>query len=103
MIVLSDTGARLMLVSYFTVNDLSLRLFTNNRIPSDTDLLTDYVEAVGGRYARKTLLGGRWIINEAHDQPDVYYASQTFIFNGPLDLDEVVYGYFVVDSDKRER
>lgn len=107
MIYLGDSGARAMLAAYFNSEfpvvsrNLSLRLFTNDWIPADGDKTSDYVEASDAGYARKVLINGNWLININHDPPDVTYSTQTFVFSEPLSAGVVVYGYFVVDSDKR--
>jgi hypothetical protein len=80
-------------------NNLTLKLFTNDVTPLDTDTAATYTEASGGGYAAKTLTNGSWTI--AGDPKTASYAEQTFTFTGALSGGATVYGYYVVDADNK--
>lgn len=104
-LVLADVGADEILKAYFnnsfpaTTKDLTLKLFTSNTTPADTDTAATYTEASGGGYAAKTLTNGSWSFNSVNDPSKVSYAEQTFTFTGPLTGNATVYGYYVVNAD----
>jgi hypothetical protein len=104
-IVLTDLGAEQILKKYFANTDptggvdLTLKLFTNNINPADTDVVGGYTEAVGGGYAAKTLTAASFTISTVGDIAQAAYAQQTFTFTGPLTGPGTIYGYFVVDAD----
>ncbi len=104
-ITLADVGADEILKTYFNNtrpvggNDLTLKLFTNDITPADTDTAATYTEASGGGYAAKTLTNGSWTITVANDPSDAVYAEQVWTFTGPLTGSATIYGYFVVDAD----
>lgn len=72
--------------------NLVLRLFTNNVTPAETDVTTDYTEAVGSGYAAITLAGASWAAPVESSPSSIAYPQQTFLFTGALGA---VYGYFM--------
>lgn len=92
-IVTSTTGKNIAL-SYLinkvtTTENLVLKLFSNNIVPSDTDTATTYTEVSGGGYAAKILTGSTWTVTGGIAS----YTPQTFTFTGSVGN---VYGYYVV-------
>lgn len=85
-----DVGETLAAAALVTKEDYSLRLFTNDWQPGESDDDTDYVEATGGGYAAKTLDSGSWSVasSVASYAPQVW----TFTAGGPA----AVYGYYLV-------
>lgn len=104
-LVLADVGADCILKTYFNNtrpsggNNFTLKLFTNNVTPADTDTASTYTEASGGGYAAKTLTNGSFTVNTANDPSDATYAEQTWTFSGALTGNATIYGYYVVDAD----
>jgi hypothetical protein len=104
-LVLSDIGASAILAKYFngTVpvagNNLTLKLFSNNITPSDTDTAATYVPAAGGNYADKTLAAGSFTISSVGGIIQAAYAQQTFTFTGALTAGASIYGYYIVNAD----
>jgi hypothetical protein len=96
-LVLSDTGAEVLLAAVFDNTSATLRLYTNNRTPSDTDVSGDYTEAAGGGYAAKALTAGNWTVTSSNP-PAAVYAEQAFTFTGALAGPGTIYGYFVEDG-----
>jgi len=95
MLVLTQSGERLMLDKYFNGSQLYMRLFTNNVIPergSDT-----FREASGGGYAPR-LLGEEWELVNDNGLTKALYPEQEFRFTGPLKDDATIYGCFVTDG-----
>lgn len=104
MIMVPDSGVRRLLGYIFNDDfpmnkDLTIKLFTNNIVPSVNDVVANYVEASGGGYAAKTLTNGNWTIALGTDPPDAVYEQLVWVFSGPLSGNQSVYGYYVVDAD----
>jgi hypothetical protein len=104
-LILTTKGAEMILGAYFnntwpdSGNDLTLRLFTNNIIPSPDDTSASYVEVTGGNYTAITLTRGSWTINPALDPREADYTMRTFTFNGALTGNPSIYGYYITDAD----
>lgn len=104
-LTLVDVGADEFLKVYFNNdrpaggNNHTLKLFTNDVTPADTDVAGTYTEATGGGYAALPLTNGSWTVTVGNDPSDAVYAQQTFTFTGALTTNPTVYGYFVVDAD----
>jgi hypothetical protein len=102
--MLQDNGALEFLQarlnnSFPTSKNLTLKLFTNNIVPSSTDTAATYTEASGGGYAAITLTTGSWTVAlNGSNIETATYAQQTFTFTGALSGSATVYGYYVVDS-----
>lgn len=80
------------LVNKTAPQNLSLRLFSNNITPSDTDTAGTYTEATFAGYAAKTLTGATW--NAAAAGSISYSAEQTFTRTS-TGTPENIYGYYV--------
>jgi len=103
-IMTQDSGALSFLKArlnndFPTSKDLTLKLFCNDITPSDSDVVGDYTEAVGGGYASKTLTCGSWTISIADGIAQAVYVQQSFYLTGTLTTNTTIYGYFVVDGD----
>lgn len=105
MLVITDKGAesflRARLNNAFPAGGgyTTLKLFVNNRTPTDADSVGAYTEATGGGYVTKTLTSGSWTVTNGAALSQATYALQTFTFTGPLTNNPSVYGYFIVDAD----
>lgn len=103
--VLTDIGADAILNAYFNntwcsgTKNLTLKLFTNDKTPADTDVYTDYTVATGGGYADKTLTNGSWTVTTGNDPSDAVYAEQSFTFSGPLTTNLTIYGCYILNND----
>lgn len=80
-------------------NNLTLKLFTSDTTPADTDTAATYTEATGGGYVSKTLTMGSWTVNITGGIAQAAYAEQTWTFTGALTGNPTIYGYYVVDAD----
>ena len=78
--------------------NITLKLFSNDVTPGETDTVGTYVEVVGGGYVAKTLTFANWAI-VAGSPSIASYAAQDFNFTGPTTGPTGVYGYYLVDSD----
>jgi hypothetical protein len=78
--------------------DQTLKLFTNNITPSETDTAATYTEATGGGYAAKSLTGANWTFTPGAPSNATYNAAQTWTFTGPLTTNPTVFGYFVIQT-----
>ena len=89
-LILTDAGATQILTKYFKNvpptggNNLTLKLFTSNTNPADTDTAGTYTEAAGGGYAAKTLTAADFTISTVSNIVQAAYAQQTFTFTGAL-------------------
>lgn len=74
--------------------DATLKLYTNNVTPAETDTASTYTEATGSGYAAKNLVAANWTVTEGAPS-DGTAAEQTFTFSGALGN---VYGYYLVQT-----
>jgi len=74
------------------VEDIYLKLFTNDLTPDDDTVIGDITEASGNGYAVKTLTMANWTVTPAATTVAVY-AQQIFSFTGNLGN---CYGLFIV-------
>jgi hypothetical protein len=98
-IVFTDIGCDKVLTVYLASGNLTLRLYTNNYTPVDTSQNNAFTDASGGNYAAITLDKNNWTVAANNDPSDGVYAQQTFTFNGPVDGNATIYGYFVTDAN----
>lgn len=77
--------------------DLTLKLYSNNITPGETDTAGTYTEVTGGGYASKTLTAASWSITSGNPSYGSY-AAQDFNFTGATGAPGTIYGYFVVDA-----
>jgi hypothetical protein len=70
--------------------DLVLRLYVNDWVPTEMDLLANYVEARGSGYEPIPLSGARWAVEEM-----AQYPAQVFAFSGALGE---VFGWYLTRS-----
>lgn len=80
-------------------NNLTLKLFTSDTTPADTDTAATYTEANGGGYAVKTLTMGSWTVSITANIAQAAYEEQTWTFTGSLTGNPTIYGYYIVDAD----
>jgi len=78
--------------------DQTLKLFSNNITPSETDVAATYTEVTGGGYASKSLTGANWTFTPGAPSSAQYNATQTFTFTGAIGGSGTVFGYFVVQT-----
>jgi hypothetical protein len=93
-----DVGENIALeavVNKTAPQNLSLKLYSNNITPSDTDVAGTYTEATFAGYAAKTLTGATW--NAASGGSISYSAAQTFTRTS-TGVAENIYGYYVVQA-----
>lgn len=82
------------LVGHTAGQALTIRLFTNNITPGETDTESTYVEASGSGYLAKALTGGSWVVSGTNPT-QIAYAAQTWTFSGALGN---VYGYYLTQT-----
>ncbi|QDU81546.1 hypothetical protein Pla110_32880 [Polystyrenella longa] len=91
-LLFNNTGESLALaimVNKTAAANLTYHLYSNDKTPSETDVLTDYTEASAAGYSAITTTGASWDTTSVSGSAS--YAQQTFTFT----TDETVYGYFV--------
>lgn len=78
--------------------NLTLKLFTNNVTPGETDTTATYTEASGNGYAAITLTAANWTVTQGSGSPGTThadYTQQTYTFTGgPVS----VFGYYIVGA-----
>lgn len=72
--------------------NVTLKLYTNNKTPAESDVHGNYTEATAAGYAAKTLVPGSWSYALDSDDYMASYAAQDFVFTAG----ETVYGYYVI-------
>lgn len=103
--ILTDAGAEQIAKSYFKKtnpvggNDFTMRLFTNSKIPTDTDTLASFTEAVGGGYTSKIITADDATVSVVEGITQCAFLPQSFIFSGPLTTNTDIYGVYLVDAD----
>ena len=90
-LVVPNVGEAVMLALILTPN-LTLKLYTNNITPGETDTDSTYTEASGSGYLAKALVFADWTITPGAPS-EAAAPQQTFTFSGALGA---VYGYFVI-------
>ena len=74
---------------------LTLKLYSNDEIPSELDDVNTYIEVAGGGYADVDLAYNGWVISS---NAVCTYPAQDFLFTGPSNSPGTVYGYYVLDA-----
>lgn len=92
-----NVGEVIAAQKYLTLENLTLKLFSNNVTPAEGDTAATYTEVTGGGYASKTLALGSWTI-VAGDPTTGTYAAQDFAFTGATTGPGTIYGYYLVDG-----
>ena len=82
------------ILNHTAPQDLTLKLYTSNTTPAESDVAGTFTEASGFGYAAKSLTGASWTVTPG-DPTVATYAEQTWTFTGALGN---VYGYFIVQS-----
>ena len=99
MALVTSNGGELdhieLIVGKKAAENLSLRLYVNDKVPADTDVVGDYTQMSTLGYAAKTLTGATWTVTEGDPAVGVY-PVQTFEFDAGTPV--AVYGYFVVGA-----
>jgi hypothetical protein len=93
-LLVPDVGEVAALQKWLNQN-LTLKLYSNNKIPAEADTAASYTEVTGGGYSSKTLTFGTWIIGS---DGIATYIAQDFTFTGTTVAPGTVYGYFIVDG-----
>jgi hypothetical protein len=95
-LIITNAG-KIQAVSYLigkdtTVQDLKLKLFSNNISPNDSSVISDFVELTGGGYVPFSLSGTTWSLSNT----TASYPQQTWNFTASVGN---VYGYYVTTAD----
>jgi len=95
MALVVPNSAEIFILGYIlkqqTPEDLDIRLYVNDHIPSEADTVTNYIEASGANYAPIQLQSSQWSITPG--TPTVAQHPQVaWTFTGPVGN---VYGYYI--------
>lgn len=96
----ADIIALKALLNHTAPEDLSVRLFTNNVTPAQTDTEASYTEAAGAGYAAKPLTASSWTFQEGTGTSvgTASYTTLTWTFTGPLTGNAIIYGYYLTQD-----
>jgi len=79
---------------------LSLRLYSNDKVPIVGDIFTDYTVVSGGGYANVSIANGSGFTVSAGTPGEAIYSSfQDFNFTGAIGGSGNVYGYYILDTN----
>ncbi len=93
-------SAELEIVNAFLAPALTIRLYGNNKTPADGDVAANYTEITGGNYVNSPLIFANWNIVAGAPTVATYNAVKQWLFNGPVNPPNTIYGYYVTrDSD----
>jgi len=93
-VVFTDAAEVIALKNYVNntaPESLVLRLYSNNRSPSKTDVVGDYTEVTGNGYSATTLNPANFVFSSG-DPTSAAYPQVTFTFTGAAGN---IYGYYV--------
>jgi hypothetical protein len=96
-LVIPNVGEVVALNKYLKGEDLTLKLYSNNITPGESDTASTYTSVAGGGYTAKTLDKDSWTINSGNPSYGIYTA-QDFNFSGATNSPGTIYGYYVVDG-----
>jgi hypothetical protein len=82
------------LVNNLAPQTLVLKLYTNNKTPTELDIASDYTELSGYGYSSTTLIPGNFSFSEG-DPTTATYPQITYTFTGAAGY---IYGYYVVQT-----
>lgn len=77
-----------------TAENLTLKLFSNNYTPTETDTAASYTEVTGNGYAAQTVTAANWTVASGNPSTATA-AAKTFSFTGAAGN---VYGYYLVGA-----
>lgn len=97
-LVVPNVGEVLALELYLESVDLTLKLYSNNITPAETDTAATYTVVAGGGYADQVLDKDEWTIVAGAPSAGTYNFTIDFDFTGVTNAPGVIYGYFVVDA-----
>lgn len=90
----AETIALKNFLNVLAPENITIKLYSNNKTPGHTDTVSDYTEVSGGGYAAVTLTSSNWSVS-AGDPSQAQYPQITFAFTGSAGS---VYGYYAVGA-----
>ena len=96
-LLVPNVGEQVMLEAFLNKtapSNLTIRLFTSNTTPAESDVASTYTEATGNGYNAQALTASLWSVTQGNPS-NAAYPQVTFGFTGALGL---VYGYFVTNA-----
>ena len=99
MALVIPNGQEEKLLDLILNQTISLKLYSNNRTPANTDVAADYTEVSGGGYAAISLTFANWTSTAGSPTEATYATHQSFTFTGASASPTTVYGYYMLDDD----
>jgi hypothetical protein len=91
-IIITNIAKQKFLENFFSVENLTLKLFSNDVTPSSTDDSDSFEEFSGGNYSSVELNSSEWNITSS----DVFYPQINWSFEN---VSGNIYGYYIVDEN----
>jgi hypothetical protein len=91
-IIITNIAKQKFLENFFSVENLTLKLFSNDVTPSSTDDSDSFEEFSGGNYSSVELNSSEWNITSS----DVFYPQINWSFEN---VSGNIYGYYIVDQN----
>jgi hypothetical protein len=91
-ITITNIAKQKFLENFFSVENLTLKLFSNDVTPSSTDDSDSFEEFSGGNYSSVELNSSEWNITSS----DVFYPQINWSFEN---VSGNIYGYYIVDEN----
>ena len=98
MALVVPNGQEEKLLDLILNQSISLRLYSNNKTPANTDVVGDYTEVSGGGYAAVALTFANWVSTAGSPTEATYATHQSFTFTGASASPTTVYGYYMTDA-----
>lgn len=89
---LAETVALKNFLNIQPAENITIKLYSNNRTPGHGDVLSNYTEVIGGGYAAIPLAASSWSVSTG-DPSQAQYPQISFAFTGSAGN---VYGYYAV-------
>lgn len=94
-LVVPNIAEQAILTKYLN-QQFTLRLYSNNIIPGETNTAETFIEVAGGGYVPKSLVFAGWTISALGVAT---YAAQDFSFSGVTNSPGTIYGYYLLDAN----
>lgn len=99
MTLIVPNVAEVLALQAFLAGTHTLKLYSNNVTPAETDTAATYTEVVGGGYGSYSLAFGTWSFVSGAPSFALYGVALDFAFTGVTNSPGVIYGYYIVDSN----
>lgn len=82
------------MLNHTSPDNVRIHLYTNNRTPSGSDVLSNYTESTAAGYASASLTGSSWTVSTTLGTTSAVYATRTFTFT----TTDTIYGMYATNN-----